>query len=119
MNLWDHAAGGLVAQGAGAVVEVTTGVGGGRLVLCAPADGFDELRDAVAAAGYLAPGADGNSRLSPMFTSRASDRRCVATAGDGAQSGAPTASDRRRRSPVANDSPADQQVPTACRSREE
>jgi len=54
VNLWDHAAGGLVAQGAGAKVEVTTGVGGGRLVLCAPADGFDELRTAVAAAGYLA-----------------------------------------------------------------
>ena len=54
VNLWDHAAGGLVAQGAGATVEVTTGVGGGRLVLCAPADGFDELRTAVAAAGYLA-----------------------------------------------------------------
>ena len=54
VNLWDHAAGGLVAQGAGATVEVTTGVGGGRLVLCAPADGFDELRNAVAAAGYLA-----------------------------------------------------------------
>jgi myo-inositol-1(or 4)-monophosphatase len=54
VNLWDHAAGGLVAQGAGATVEVTTGVGGGRLVLCAPADGFAELRSAVVAAGYLA-----------------------------------------------------------------
>ena len=54
VNLWDHAAGGLVAQGAGAVVEVTTGVGGGRLILCAPAAGFDELRMVVVAAGYLA-----------------------------------------------------------------
>jgi myo-inositol-1(or 4)-monophosphatase len=53
VNLWDHAAGGLVAQGAGAVVEVATGAGGGRLVLCAPSDGFDELRMLVAAAGYL------------------------------------------------------------------
>jgi myo-inositol-1(or 4)-monophosphatase len=53
VNLWDHAAGGLVAQGAGATVEVTTGVGGRRLVLCAPTDGFDELRTAVAASGYL------------------------------------------------------------------
>ena len=53
VNLWDHAAGGLVAQGAGAVVEVTTGAGGGRLVLCAPADGFAELRMLVADAGYL------------------------------------------------------------------
>jgi len=56
VNLWDHAAGGLIAQGAGAVVEVTTGAGGGRLVLCAPADGFAELRTLVAAAGYLAEG---------------------------------------------------------------
>jgi myo-inositol-1(or 4)-monophosphatase len=54
VNLWDHAAGGLVAEGAGAVVLVTTGVGGGRLVLAAPADGFALLRDAVDAAGYLA-----------------------------------------------------------------
>jgi myo-inositol-1(or 4)-monophosphatase len=54
VNLWDHAAGGLVARGAGAVVEVTTGAGGGRLVLCAPADGFAELRMLVAASGYLA-----------------------------------------------------------------
>jgi myo-inositol-1(or 4)-monophosphatase len=56
VNLWDHAAGGLVARGAGAVVEVTTGAGGGRLVLCAPADGFAELRMLVAASGYLAAG---------------------------------------------------------------
>ncbi len=54
VNLWDHAAGALVAQGAGATVEVTTGAGGGRLILCAPADGFAELRMLVAAAGYLA-----------------------------------------------------------------
>lgn len=55
VNLWDHAAGGLIAEGAGAVVLVTTGAGGRRLVLCAPADGFDLLRRAVADAGYLAP----------------------------------------------------------------
>lgn len=54
VNLWDHAAGALVAQGAGATVELTTGAGGGGFVLCAPADGFAELRTAVAAAGYLA-----------------------------------------------------------------
>lgn len=53
-HLWDYAAGGLVAEGAGAVVEVTTGAGGGRLVLCAPAAGFAELRMLVAEAGYLA-----------------------------------------------------------------
>lgn len=56
VNLWDHAAGGLVAEGAGAVVLVTTGVGGGRLVLCAPEAGFGELRQAVSTSGYLAPG---------------------------------------------------------------
>ncbi len=55
VNLWDHAAGGLVAQGAGATVEITTGAGGGRLVVAAPADGFDELRTAAEAAGFLAP----------------------------------------------------------------
>jgi myo-inositol-1(or 4)-monophosphatase len=54
VNLWDHAAGALVAQGAGATVEVTTGAGGGRLIVCAPADGFAELRMLVADAGYLA-----------------------------------------------------------------
>ena len=54
MNLWDHAAGGLVAEGAGAVVLVTTGIGGGRLVLCAPAGGFAELGLRWTAAGYLA-----------------------------------------------------------------
>jgi myo-inositol-1(or 4)-monophosphatase len=58
VNLWDHAAGGLVARGAGATVEVTVGVGGGRLVLCAPEDGFDELREAVVTAGYLAASAE-------------------------------------------------------------
>ena len=65
VNLWDHAAGGLVAQGAGATVEVTTGVGGGRLVLCAPADGFAELRTAVAAAGYLAAPAPRRPETTP------------------------------------------------------
>ena len=66
VNLWDHAAGGLVAQGAGATVEVTTGVGGRRLVLCAPADGFDELRTAVAASGYLATPAPEETWTTPV-----------------------------------------------------
>jgi myo-inositol-1(or 4)-monophosphatase len=60
-NLWDHAAGGLIAEGAGAVVEVTTGAGGGRLVLCAPAEGFAELRMLVAEAGYLGTPAAGET----------------------------------------------------------
>lgn len=54
VNPWDHAAGGLVAQGAGATVELTTGVGGETLMICAPAPGFGALRDAVRAAGFLA-----------------------------------------------------------------
>ena len=53
VNPWDHAAGGLVAQGAGATVEVTTGVGGEAIMLCAPAPGFGPLRDAVRDAGFL------------------------------------------------------------------
>jgi len=57
LHLWDHAAGCLIAEGAGARWEVTVGAGGRRLVICAPADGFEELRNAVAEAGLLAPGA--------------------------------------------------------------
>ena len=57
LHAWDHAAGCLVAEGAGARWEVTTGAGGRRLVLCAPEHGFEELRVAAAEAGYLAPGA--------------------------------------------------------------
>ena len=54
VNLWDHAAGGLVATAAGARVETTRGVGGRPMVIAAPEAGFDELRSAVEAAGYLA-----------------------------------------------------------------
>jgi len=51
---WDHAAAGLIAQGAGARVEVATGLGGGRLLLVAPEHGFDRLREAAVDAGYFA-----------------------------------------------------------------
>ena len=54
MNLWDHAAGGLVARCAGARVETAAGVGGRTILLAAPAGGFDEFRSAAAEAGYLA-----------------------------------------------------------------
>jgi myo-inositol-1(or 4)-monophosphatase len=54
VHLWDHAAAGLIAQGAGARVEVATGLGGGRLLLVAPESGFDELREAAVDAGYFA-----------------------------------------------------------------
>jgi myo-inositol-1(or 4)-monophosphatase len=53
VNLWDHAAGGLIAQAAGARVESDRGVGGRPIVLAAPAGGFDEFRAALAEAGYL------------------------------------------------------------------
>ena len=52
INLWDHAAGGLIARIAGARLEIHPGVGGGDLVVCAPTHGFDELVEAVRAAGF-------------------------------------------------------------------
>ncbi len=54
VNVWDHAAGGLVARVAGGRTELTTGAGGKDLLLCAPAHGFDEFRAAVREAGFLA-----------------------------------------------------------------
>jgi myo-inositol-1(or 4)-monophosphatase len=57
VNLWDHAAGGLVARSAGARVETARGIGGRLLVIAAPEDGFDELRSAAAESGYLADSA--------------------------------------------------------------
>jgi myo-inositol-1(or 4)-monophosphatase len=54
VHLWDFAAGALIAEGAGARVERIPGVGGQELLLCAPDHGFDELRNAVHDAGFLA-----------------------------------------------------------------
>jgi myo-inositol-1(or 4)-monophosphatase len=54
VNLWDHAAGALVAEGAGARSELIPGAGGRELLLCAPEHGFDELRKVVEEAGFLA-----------------------------------------------------------------
>ena len=53
LNLWDHAAGGLVAEAAGARVETAAGSAAGCWSW-PPGSGFDEFRSAVAAAGYLA-----------------------------------------------------------------
>ncbi|WP_343061390.1 inositol monophosphatase family protein [Nocardioides luti] len=53
VNLWDHAAGALVARVAGATTELTVGAGGKHLLMCAPAHGFDEFREAVREAGFL------------------------------------------------------------------
>ena len=52
---WDHAAGGFVAQCAGARLELAEGAGGSTAVVCAPEAGFDRFRDAVTEAGYLVP----------------------------------------------------------------
>ncbi|MET8521323.1 inositol monophosphatase family protein [Nocardioides sp. NPDC004968] len=53
LHLWDHAAAGLVAEAAGARWEATTGIGGRRFVIVAPAHGYDELRKAAVQAGFL------------------------------------------------------------------
>ncbi|WP_395695315.1 inositol monophosphatase family protein [Nocardioides sp.] len=55
VNAWDHAAGGLVAQVAGARLEVLDGIGGTDLVVCAPPHGFDDLAAALERAGFTAP----------------------------------------------------------------
>ncbi|SFC00761.1 myo-inositol-1(or 4)-monophosphatase [Nocardioides terrae] len=52
VNLWDFAAGALVAEGAGAMVEVLPGIADRQLVIAAPEHGFAELRNAVLEAGY-------------------------------------------------------------------
>ncbi len=56
VNLWDHAAGGLIARAAGARTALGTGAGGLELLLCGPAHGFDELARAVEDAGFVVPG---------------------------------------------------------------
>jgi myo-inositol-1(or 4)-monophosphatase len=55
VNLWDHAAGGLVAREAGARTELRPGAGGLTVMVCAPAHGFDEFLATVTEAGFLAP----------------------------------------------------------------
>ena len=54
VNLWDHAAGGLIARAAGARTELFPGAGGLTLLLAAPAAAFDELRDVVLDCGFVA-----------------------------------------------------------------
>ncbi|MEJ7833072.1 MAG: inositol monophosphatase family protein [Nocardioides sp.] len=55
VNLWDHAAAGLIAQAAGARLELGPGAGGSTLLICAPDHGFEEFRTAVDEAGFGAP----------------------------------------------------------------
>jgi len=52
VNIWDHAAGGLIARLAGARLETVPGIGGTDLVVCGPRDGFDDLLAAVRKAGF-------------------------------------------------------------------
>jgi myo-inositol-1(or 4)-monophosphatase len=53
LNLWDMAAGGLVASEAGAVLEKSAGVGGNDCFVCAPEAGFPDFRDLVERSGFL------------------------------------------------------------------
>jgi len=53
VHLWDHAAGGLVATEAGAVVRTSPGRWGGVAVLCAPKDGFEEFSELVQRIRYF------------------------------------------------------------------
>jgi myo-inositol-1(or 4)-monophosphatase len=52
VNLWDHAAAGLIARIAGARTLVLEGVGGLDLMVCGPAHGFDELLEVVREVGF-------------------------------------------------------------------
>ena len=52
VNLWDHAAAGLVARIAGARTVVIDGIGGLDLMVCAPGHSFDEVLEAVQSAGF-------------------------------------------------------------------
>jgi myo-inositol-1(or 4)-monophosphatase len=52
-NLWDYAAGGLVAREAGAVFEVWRTSADKDLVVCAPAAGWDGFADLVRSCGFL------------------------------------------------------------------
>jgi myo-inositol-1(or 4)-monophosphatase len=56
VNLWDHAAGGLVAQEAGATVGHHEGVGGMDCVVAAPAASYDEMVALARECGFLAGG---------------------------------------------------------------
>jgi myo-inositol-1(or 4)-monophosphatase len=53
LNEWDLAAGGLVAEEAGARVEVHHGVGGKDCVVGAPSEAFDRFVDLVRRSGFL------------------------------------------------------------------
>ncbi len=53
LHLWDRAAAGLVAEEAGAVVEVRRGAGGMDCVVCAPRETYAEMLALVRECGFL------------------------------------------------------------------
>jgi myo-inositol-1(or 4)-monophosphatase len=59
VNLWDHAAAGLVARAAGARWTLLTGASGRDLLVCAPAPSYDLFLETVLECGFAAP-ADGS-----------------------------------------------------------
>lgn len=52
VNLWDHAAGGLIARAAGAHLVELTGASDMTLLVCGPHHGFEEFLGAVEQAGF-------------------------------------------------------------------
>jgi len=54
---WDHAAGGLIAEEAGAVVEVLEGASGRALVVASPAPAYPDFLALVRSCGFAADGA--------------------------------------------------------------
>ena len=52
VNLWDHAAAGLIARIAGARTTLMEGIGGLELMVCAPAHSFDEVLEVVRRVGF-------------------------------------------------------------------
>lgn len=64
LMLWDRAAAGLIAEEAGAVVEVFRGAGGMDGVLCAPAETYVEVAALVVECGFLGAETGAGSRES-------------------------------------------------------
>ncbi len=54
LNLWDHAAGGLIVQEAGGRVGLEPGAGGRDCLVAAPAEGYDELLRVARECGFFA-----------------------------------------------------------------
>jgi myo-inositol-1(or 4)-monophosphatase len=55
-NPWDYAAGGLIAQEAGAVVEILVGASGRRLVVAAPEPSYRDFLGLVGSCGFTGNG---------------------------------------------------------------